>query len=310
LISCFDPQDEIEIEKKLGAGAFGIVYGGSYNDTEVAIKQTNLNVGQNSLDEFKREAVLLLSIKPHPCVVQVLGISTSESNVYMVMEYVWYMLLLCDKLTNWWKCRFCEEGSLDVVMQSRKLSSDEKEKILDSAASGLGHLHRCGVVHRDIAARNILIAAGLKAKIADFGMSRMVDKFELKGTTAASVGPIKYMAPESLTRNKEYSAASDCWTFGVLCIEVWTGKPPHAHLDMLEAAVEIRDKGLHPEIPADMPQWLQDLVSKCFAFAAKDRITMKDILKVFRHHRVNRAESMRGKAGTVSSGSFKDSADQ
>lgn len=170
-----------------------MVYLGSYNDSEVAIKQTNLSVGQNALDDFKREAVLLLSIKPHPSIVQVLGISVNGENIYMVME-------------------FCEHGSFDVYARDHNVDDAAKEKILDSISSGIGaiepknsqlspltcliaHLHRSGIIHRDLAARNILLGAGLKAKVADFGMSRIVDKFEQKGQTTANIGPIKYMAP-------------------------------------------------------------------------------------------------------------------
>lgn len=116
-------------------------------------------------------------------------------------------------------------------------------------------------------------------------MSRIVDKFEKKGTTAATMGPVKYMAPESLSVNKEYSPASDSWTFGIVCVEVWTGKSPHAHKDMLESAIAIRDRGETPQIPADMPDWMKEVVSKCWAFNPQERIHMSEVTKIFRRHR-------------------------
>lgn len=46
-------------------------------------------------------------------------------------------------------------------------------------------------------------------------------------------GPIRWMSPESIAK-REYSPASDVWMFGILCVEVWTEKPPHADLDNFE----------------------------------------------------------------------------
>jgi hypothetical protein len=141
--------DMIDIGEKIGSGAFGVVWNGTYNAEDVAIKQCNIIANQAAIAEFRREAVLLLSLKPHPSIVQVLGISVPKdsSAIYMVMEY-------------------CEGGSLDSLMAEKELSDDVKIGMIDSIARGLVHLHRNNVVHRDLAARNILIAAGNKAKIS------------------------------------------------------------------------------------------------------------------------------------------------
>lgn len=63
---------------------------------------------------------------------------------------------------------YCQYGSLDVYMQQYQLSNEDKERILDSVASGVAHLHRNRIVHRDLAARNILLAGDLKAKVAEY----------------------------------------------------------------------------------------------------------------------------------------------
>jgi serine/threonine protein kinase len=72
-------------------------------------------------------------------------------------------------------------------------------------AKGLGHLHANHIVHRDVAARNVLLQNN-EPKITDFGMSRIVEE-DKRGITKSELGPIRWMAPESL-RNKEYSTKS------------------------------------------------------------------------------------------------------
>ena len=59
-------------------------------------------------------------------------------------------------------------------------------------------------------------------------------------------------------------------------------------MDMLEAAVKIRDEGFKPEIPADMPEWLQQLVSRCLQKNPDNRVKMADVTKTFRVKRAAR----------------------
>lgn len=129
---------------------------GNYAGAECAIKQANFSIGADALDSFKREAVLLLSLKPHPAIVQVLGISVDKNeNIYVIME-------------------FCENGSLDKYMHKHPLSEADKLHILQTCATGLAHLHHEHIVHRDIAARNILVAPPLKAKVAEYPLEMIL----------------------------------------------------------------------------------------------------------------------------------------
>ena len=88
-------------------------------------------------------------------------------------------------------------------------------------AAGMSHLHGEGVVHRDLAARNILVDEHYNCRVGDFGYARLLSTEEAVGQTAASVGPVKWMAPESM--RKQYSARSDVWAFGVTLYEMVKG---------------------------------------------------------------------------------------
>jgi eukaryotic-like serine/threonine-protein kinase len=80
-------------------------------------------------------------MQPHPNVVAALGCAAHGDRVYLVMEW-------------------CALGSLDHYLRSVSRPLSEKLKILLDAARGIAHLHAVGVIHRDIAARNVLIGHG------------------------------------------------------------------------------------------------------------------------------------------------------
>lgn len=309
----FDPKwiidwSLLELGTKLGSGAFGLVLRGTYSGEPVAIKQCLLNVGPEALDDFKREAKLMLSIKSHPSIVHVYGLCVHDGSIYLVME-------------------LCEGGSLDKKLKKGALSAAEKLGILQSVARGVAHLHKQQVVHRDLAARNVLLTENLKAKVsgtifrlrpasraqsvandstpwADLGMSRIVDKFTEKHNTASNVGPIRWMAPESI-RSREYSFATDCWSWAVVATEVWSQSVPFPDADLITrtqtrivrtdflfakglrfgvVALEIRDHGKTPDIPEDMPEWLAELLQRCWSQDQLERPSMHEIVKAFKEH--------------------------
>lgn len=112
-------------------------------------------------------------------------------------------------------------------------------------------------------------------------MSRIVAAYQEEGTTLATIGPVRYMSPESL-KHRKYSTASDVWSFACLCVEVISGRPPHADLDLLDAGVRIRDEGLSPDIPSGMPAWLANICKRSWQRNPADRPTMSDFVSAFK----------------------------
>jgi serine/threonine protein kinase len=89
------------------------------------------------------------------------------------------------------------------------------------------------------------------------------------------------MAIESL-RDKSYSTASDVWTFAIFVVELFTEKPPHEDLDLVDAAIKIRDQGLTPTIPSDMPEYLANVCHACWNAEPKERPTMKEVVDILK----------------------------
>ena len=78
-----------------------------------------------------------------------------------------------------------------------------------------------GIVHRDLACRNILVGEKMTLKISDFGLSRVVGQDEVYTLTNHGRLPLRWMALESIFR-RQFTTASDVWSFGVTVWEICT----------------------------------------------------------------------------------------
>ena len=91
-------------------------------------------------------------------------------------------------------------------------------------AQALAFLHTNGIIHRDLSSNNVLILAGTRAKVADFGMSKLIDQTSSTMTTCP--GTASYMPPEALDEPPVYTEKLDNFSFGVLLVQIMTQLPP------------------------------------------------------------------------------------
>jgi serine/threonine protein kinase len=261
------PYKELQIISDIGSGAYGKVCLGKWRGVKVAIKVAKDVV---DIDDFFKEALLMIAIRPHPNVLQVLGVCIDGPNPAIVMEY-------------------CPRGSLDRLLldTSQTISDELRHQLILGIAKGMLHLHLSNVVHRDLAARNILLSADGQPKISDFGMSRVMTPGQEVATTKANIGPIKWMAPESL-KHRVYSRMSDVWSFGIVMYEIISRKLPHENEDdLLEIAVKIRDQGLTPPIPEGCPPLYEQIMRACWKYNPDERPTFEQIIAMLEgseHH--------------------------
>lgn len=250
------PWEEIHTVRKLGAGAFGEVLLGEWNGVEVAVKMFR-NPSEEAIDEFQHEALMMAKVSHHPNVVNFIGASFPAEGMAMVLG-------------------LCVGGSLLSALEKRKLDAVMKTRVLGEVASALGFLHSLGIVHRDIAARNVLLDGSGKAKLADLGLSRLLENKQSDQKTASYVGPVRWMAPEAISE-RLYSTASDCYSFGVLMSEVWAdGATPYADVvSVADVAIAVLQHGAHPRISPETPLDQAELMQRLFSADPAERPSME-----------------------------------
>ncbi|KAK6932450.1 S-locus glycoprotein domain [Dillenia turbinata] len=223
---------------KLGHGGFGSVYKGQLpSGVEIAVKRLSKDSGQGS-EEFKNEVMLMAQLQ-HKNLVKLLGYCIEKDEKILVYEY----------LSN---------KSLDnfIFDAKRKLELNWRKhyEILVGIAKGLVYLHqdsRLKIIHRDLKASNILLDNKLNPKISDFGIAKICDGEHSQANTRKIVGTYGYMSPEYVIFGK-FSTKSDVFSFGVLLLEIISGKrnnvdyQNHPSLNLIGFAWELwkQDKAL------------------------------------------------------------------
>ena len=136
------------------------------------------------------------------------------------------------------------------------------------------HLSSNRIIHRDLAARNVLLGKkGLHAaKLNDFGPSRTLSTSNYYKKTSNDKIPVKWMAPESIMHHK-YSSASDVWSFGVFCWDVFEHrKTPYPGV-MLENTMSYVLRGNRMDQPLKCPDAFYDLMLQCWQLESITRPT-------------------------------------
>ncbi len=212
--------DDIAIDttSRLGTGSYGSVFRARIAVLPCAAKLlhpflftvTDAN-GQSSLHRFEVECKLLKSAR-HPNIVQYLGTYRHPaSNVPVLL-----MELMDECLTD-----FLENHPRDLPYHTQV-------NLCYDIALGLAYLHSCNIIHRDLSSNNVLLIAGSRAKVTDFGMARLADATSpgLSSKLTLCPGCVVYMAPEAMSSQSVYEKKLDCFSHGVLTLQILTRKFP------------------------------------------------------------------------------------
>ncbi|KAL6890185.1 hypothetical protein ACP4OV_008948 [Aristida adscensionis] len=207
---------------KLGEGGFGAVYKGVLPDgDEIAVKRLSKSSTQG-VEELKNELALVAKLK-HRNLVRLVGVCLEQQERLLVYEFV-------------------PNRSLDLFLfdteERGKLDWGQRYKIINGIARGLQYLHedsQLKVVHRDMKASNILLDDNMNPKISDFGLARIFGHDQTQAVTNHVVGTYGYMAPEYVMRGN-YSVKSDAFSFGVIVMEIITGRKNHDYYNSGQSA--------------------------------------------------------------------------
>ena len=207
-------------DKILGIGSYGKVCEAKVGQLPCAAKllhDTMFQLGRDDpglrkfVQRFEQECEFLKQIK-HPNIVQFLGTVRDPRSQRLTL----LMELMDESLT-----RFLERSTGPLPYHTQL-------NICHDVALALAYLHSNDIIHRDLSSNNVLlIGEGSRAKVTDFGMYKLVGTNPAMTPLTTCPGTSAYMPPEALVTPPQYSDKLDCFSHGVLTIQVVTRKFPN-----------------------------------------------------------------------------------
>ncbi|KAK8516927.1 hypothetical protein V6N12_032127 [Hibiscus sabdariffa] len=264
---------------ELGRGGFGSVYRTILQDgRSVAIKKLTLSSLVKSQEEFERE-------------VRKLG-KISHPNLVVLEGYYWtpsLQLLISEFVSGGSLHKHLHEGS-----GGNYLSWHDRFRIILGTAKSLAHLHQSNIIHYNIKSSNVLLDGSGEPKLGDFGLARllpMLDRYILSSKIQSALG---YMAPEFACRTVKITEKCDVYGFGVLVMEVVTGKRPVEYMeddvvvlcDMVRGALEegrveeCVDGRLQGKFPVEEAVPVMKLGLICTSQVPSNRPDMGEVVKI------------------------------
>ena len=196
----------------LGHGSYGAVFKAKCDQLTCAAKilhPTILDIedpgSEKIMERFQQECTFLESIR-HPHIVQYLGVTTDPDSRLPVL----LMELLDENLTKM------------LEHSPQPLSYHVQVDICHDIALAVAYLHSNDIIHRDLSSNNVLIIAKRRAKVTDFGMSKLADSTPNTAALTMCPGTLVYMPPEALREPPRYTKKLDCFSEGVIMIQVCT----------------------------------------------------------------------------------------
>ncbi|XP_027932950.1 wall-associated receptor kinase-like 9 [Vigna unguiculata] len=267
--------DNFNTNRVLGRGGQATVYKGMLIDgTIIAVKKFKV---QGKIEEFINEFVILSQIN-HRNVVKLLGSCLETKIPLLVYEFI----------PNGNLFEYLHQQNEDLP-----LTWDMRLRIAAEIAEALFYLHSAAsrpIYHKDIKSTNILLDEKYRAKVADFGTSRMIS-MDVTHLTTVVQGTFGYLDPEFF-QTSQFTEKSDVYSFGVVLVELLTGQKPITLLNPEEAkglapyfitcveencVFDIIDERVMKEGKKDGIREVVNLVSRCLNLNGKRRPTMKEL---------------------------------
>ncbi|XP_048334113.2 serine/threonine-protein kinase STY13 isoform X2 [Ziziphus jujuba] len=278
---------KLDIRYVVAQGTYGIVYRGTYDNQDVAVKV--LDWGEDGIATAAETAALRASFRQevavwykldHPNVTKFIGASMGTSDLKIPSKNP-------TDGNNSHPSRACcvvveylPGGTLKKFLirnRRKKLALKVVVQLALDLARGLSYLHSKKIVHRDVKTENMLLDAHRTLKIADFGVARVEaqNPRDMTGET----GTLGYMAPEVLD-GKPYNRRCDVYSFGICLWEIYCCDMPYPDLSFADISSAVVRQNLRPEIPRCCPSALANIMKKCWDGNADKRPEMDEVVRM------------------------------
>ena len=267
-----DP-DELHEGEKIGEGAFGIVYKGSFRGHSVAIKEMKgeTNIGDDEeMIKIKKEVAMLVTFR---CdfIVHFYGSVFMPNKICIVTE-------------------FAQFGSLrDLIRQRVFISEKVRTKILLDVAKGIEYIHNHGILHRDINPSNVLIfdiehhEDGLiNGKLTEFRCAKNMNLVTSGMSFTKGIGTPVYMSPEVL-KQEDYNKPADIYSFAITMFECmrWGDAydPKDNQFQFPWMVTDFVMSGKRLEKPLEINDEIFELITQCWCQDPEERMKISNIVQ-------------------------------
>jgi eukaryotic-like serine/threonine-protein kinase len=281
----FDGNDRFEVQGRLGAGGYGVVYRVMDRERNIPVALKTLrNVAPRALVRFKQEFRALADVS-HPNLVTLYELSSHDHQWFFTMElvdgvnFLWYVRgaaypaessptsAVSPPTGSDLRAFFDhpeEEPRPLVPAPEGTLDLDRLRHALPQLAEGVLTLHEAGKLHRDIKPSNVLVTRGGRVVVLDFGL--VADIAPAHTHTVDMVGTPAYMSPEQVA-GLPLTRASDWYNVGALLYQALTGQLPFTGppLEVMRRKQEREPpppREVAPDVPADLDALCQDLLRR------------------------------------------------
>ncbi|XP_060845719.1 fibroblast growth factor receptor homolog 1-like, partial [Rhopalosiphum padi] len=273
----------LSLDKTLGEGEFGKVVRGEIDrnfcenvKNTVAVKMLKDEHIDTDMIDLVSEMEIMKMIGKHVNVIRLLGCCTQDGPLFILMEFA-----LHGNLRDFLRKHRPSSGyepaigaNLDDTLMTKDLLSFAYQ-----VAKGMEYLALKKCIHRDLAARNVLVTEDFVMKIADFGLARDIQNQEYYRKTTDGRLPLKWMAPEALSRGL-YTIQSDVWSYGVLLWEIMTlGDRPYPSVPNTEILLNFLKSGHRMEKPFYCSREIYSVMQDCWNIDPSHRPAFNEVVK-------------------------------